>query len=349
MKIKIYLLIILLFGFTFAVYGQTLLVENFDYPAGDSIGAHGWVAFSGSVNNILVKSPGLVYTNYPLSGIGNCCHLSNNGIDNYKSSSAIITSGNVYISFMVKIDSVQPIGDYFLALLPSNSTTNYFARVFAKDTLGALYFGVSKSSISTTTFLPTWGTTGFSLGTTYLIILKYTFNTGSNTDDVVSLFVFTSPNLPATEPSTPYAGPVTTTQTDPQDFGRVALRQGSASIAPTLDVDGIKVSLTWGDILLSLKNNETKPTNFLLLQNYPNPFNNETIVRFSLPELNYKGNVTLKIFDFLGREVMTLIDKPFVAGDYEYRLNADGLASGMYFYKLTAGEFSEMKKMVIIK
>ncbi len=331
MKIKIYLLAILVFCCSFAIYPQTLLVENFNYPAGDSIGAHGWVAFSGGVNNILVKSPGLVYTNYPLSGIGNCCRLSNNGIDNYKNSSTIITSGTVYVSFMVKIDSVKPIGDYFLALLPSNSTTNYFARVFAKDTLGAVYFGVSKSSISTSTFLPTWGTTGFSLGTTYLIILKYTFNTGSTTDDVVSLFVFTSPNLPATEPATPYAGPVTTTQTDPQDFGRVALRQGSASIAPTLDLDGIKTTLTWNDILLDLKNYQTSVTDFRLFQNYPNPFNSETIISFNLPVLSYAGNVTLKIYDLLGKEISTLIDMPLNSGAYEFKLNANSLSSWNVF------------------
>ncbi|MCX7833318.1 MAG: T9SS type A sorting domain-containing protein [Ignavibacteria bacterium] len=349
MKIKIYFLLLLFLCISVTGNTQTLLVENFNYPAGDSIGAYGWVAFSGSVNNILVKSPGLIYTNYPLSGIGNCCRIRNNGIDNYKNSSAIITSGNIYVSFMVKVDSVQGIGDYFLALLPSNSTTNYFARVFAKDTLGALYFGVSKSSISTTTFLPTWGTTGFNLGTTYLIILKYTFNTGSTTDDVVSLFVFTSPNLPLTEPSTPYAGPVTTTQTDPQDFGRVALRQGTASIAPTLDLDGIKVALTWSDILLGLKNNRTMLSSFELFQNYPNPFNNETIIRFNLPEINNNSNVTLKIFDIMGREVLTLINNPLNAGSYEYRLNANELSSGMYYYKLSAGEYSEIKKMVVVK
>lgn len=349
MKNKIYLLILFLFTFYCSTYAQTILVENFNYPAGDSIGSYGWVAFSGNVNNIKVKSPGLVYTNYPLSGIGNCCRLSNNGIDNYKSSSAIITTGTIYVSFMVKIDSVQSIGDYFLALLPSNSTTNYFARVFAKDTLGAVYFGVSKSAISASTFLPTWGTTGFSLGTTYLIILKYTFNTGSNTDDVVSLFVFTSPNLPATEPSTPYAGPVTTTQTDPQDFGRVALRQGSATIAPTLDLDGIKTALTWIDILLNANNNAVTITDFRLMQNFPNPFNNETIIKFTLPLSNYSGNVTLKLFDFIGREVSTLLDAPMAPGEYEYRLNASDLSSGMYFYKLTVGNFSEVRKMILIK
>ncbi len=348
MNNKIYLLIVFVFLFSFSAYPQTLLIENFNYPAGDSIGAHGWVAFSGGVNNILVKSPGLVYTNYPLSGIGNCCRLSNNGIDNYKNSSTIITSGSVYVSFMVKIDSVQPTGDYFLALLPSNSTTNYFARVFAKDTLGAVYFGVSKSSISSTN-LPAWGTTGFSLGTTYLVIVKYTFNSGSTTDDEVRLYVFTSPNLPSTEPATPYAGPVTTTQTDPQDFGRVALRQGSATIAPSLDLDGIRTTLTWGDILVNLKNQPAYVSGFELMQNYPNPFNNETIIKFTLPSLNYYGNVSLKVYDLLGKEVLTLLNEPLEAGSYEYKFNASELSSGTYFYKLSAGDFSEIKKMVLIK
>lgn len=231
------------------INAQITLTENFDYPAGDSIGAHGWITFSGSVNNIKVKSPGLVYTNYILSNIGNCARVSNNGIDSYKSGDSI-NSGAVYISFMVKVDSARSTGDYFIALLPNNSTTTYFLRIFAKDTLGGLCFGVSKYSTNATT-LPVWGTTTFSYGVTYLIVGKYKFNTTSTTDDEVSLFVFTDPNVPLTEPPTPYAGPVTTTQTDVTNLSRIALRQGSATIAPSLDIDGIQGGHTWSDLFPS--------------------------------------------------------------------------------------------------
>ncbi|MBZ0202734.1 MAG: T9SS type A sorting domain-containing protein, partial [Ignavibacteria bacterium] len=83
-----------------------------------------------------------------------------------------------------------------------------------------------------------------------------------------------------------------------------------------------------------------------LSQNYPNPFNPSTKIDFSLPN---SSNVELKIFDVLGREVYTLLNEEFAAGNYSVDFNASELPSGMYFYKLTSGEFSEVKKMVLIK
>ena len=77
MKIKSLLSVLFLFMFVMSLNSQTLFIENFDYPAADSIGAHGWVAFSGSTNTILVTSPGLTYTGYPNSGIGNACAAAN--------------------------------------------------------------------------------------------------------------------------------------------------------------------------------------------------------------------------------------------------------------------------------
>ncbi|MDD5363649.1 MAG: hypothetical protein PHN88_16115 [Ignavibacteria bacterium] len=246
MKLKIWFTVVLFYCAFISLNAQVTFTENFDYPAGDTIGAHGWTGFSGNTNNIKIKSPGLAFTNYILSNIGNCARLSNNGLDNYKNADSIY-SGNLYVSFMVKVDSARAIGDYFLAMLPTSSTTNYYLRVFVKDTLGGICFGVSKSSINSST-LPAWGSTVFPYGTTCLVIAKYKFNTGSTTDDEVSLYAFSS-NLPATEPGTPYAGPITTTQTDATLLNRVAVRQGSVSIAPSLDIDGIQVSRTWGDFV----------------------------------------------------------------------------------------------------
>ena len=89
-----------------------------------------------------------------------------------------------------------------------------------------------------------------------------------------------------------------------------------------------------------------QPESFKLFQNYPNPFNPGTIINYTLPN---SGNVTLKIYNILGDEVATLINEVKPAGNYEVEFNANGLASGIYFYQLKAGEFVQTKKMILMK
>ncbi len=88
------------------------------------------------------------------------------------------------------------------------------------------------------------------------------------------------------------------------------------------------------------------PTEFALGQNYPNPFNPSTTINYELPASNF---VTLKIYDLVGKEVMTLVNEKLDAGRYSATFNGSNLASGMYFYKITAGEFTFVRKMVLIK
>lgn len=90
------------------------------------------------------------------------------------------------------------------------------------------------------------------------------------------------------------------------------------------------------------------PDKFVLKQNYPNPFNPGTKIVFDIPE-SVKGNVTLKIYDMLGKEIAVLIDKHLAPGSYEYDFTANDLSGGIYFYTLTAGSFAETKRMVLVK
>ncbi len=83
-----------------------------------------------------------------------------------------------------------------------------------------------------------------------------------------------------------------------------------------------------------------------LYQNYPNPFNPTTTIEFSLPRSGY---TTLKVFNTLGEEVATLVAENVSAGRYKVEWNADGLASGIYLYRLQAREFVETKKLVLLK
>lgn len=93
------------------------------------------------------------------------------------------------------------------------------------------------------------------------------------------------------------------------------------------------------------------PTAFAVYQNYPNPFNPTTIIRYSVPALSL---VSIKLFDLLGKEVMTILNEEKSPGNYEIELNASssdlgGLASGVYVYKFQTGSFTQSKKMILLR
>ncbi len=88
------------------------------------------------------------------------------------------------------------------------------------------------------------------------------------------------------------------------------------------------------------------PTVYGISQNYPNPFNPTTTITYQIPTNTF---VTLKVYDILGKEITTLVYKEMKAGSYTVNFDASQLSGGMYFYKLTAGNFSEVKKMMVLK
>jgi predicted acyl esterase len=88
------------------------------------------------------------------------------------------------------------------------------------------------------------------------------------------------------------------------------------------------------------------PSEFSLQQNYPNPFNPTTNIKFNIPK---RDNVTLKVFNILGKEVATLVKENLKAGTYEVKFDGGNLSSGIYFYKLETQSYKETKKMVLIK
>jgi hypothetical protein len=85
---------------------------------------------------------------------------------------------------------------------------------------------------------------------------------------------------------------------------------------------------------------------FHLFQNYPNPFNNSTIIRYSI---NEESHVRIKVFDVIGREVEELVNETKSSGNYEVYFDANSLPSGIYFYQLNAGNFSDTKKLILLK
>lgn len=104
----------------------------------------------------------------------------------------------------------------------------------------------------------------------------------------------------------------------------------------------IKYSQTTGVVNTS----SLVPSKYLLEQNYPNPFNPSTKINFSLPKSSF---VTLKVFDLSGKEVSNLVNRNLSAGTYEADFNAANLTSGIYFYRLETDNFSETRKMMLVK
>ena len=93
-------------------------------------------------------------------------------------------------------------------------------------------------------------------------------------------------------------------------------------------------------------NSGSLPHTYSLFQNYPNPFNPTTTISFSLAQQSF---VSLKVFDVTGREVSTIVSKQLQEGSYTQQWNAANMSSGVYFYRLQAGLFTEMKKLLLLK
>ena len=114
----------------------------------------------------------------------------------------------------------------------------------------------------------------------------------------------------------------------------------------------------WTDKIVSVSSGETDgnliPQKFALSQNYPNPFNPNTTIKYSIPSVASGfslSNVTLKVYDILGREVATLVNEQQKPGYYEVQFTSNNvqLTSGVYFYRIQAGDFVETKKMILLR
>jgi hypothetical protein len=109
----------------------------------------------------------------------------------------------------------------------------------------------------------------------------------------------------------------------------------------------LRARMRWNQIVTDTGLEQTLPRNFALYQNYPNPFNIETNIKFDLPET---ADVTVEIFDVLGKRVKVLVNnEKFDAGTKIVKFRADDLPSGVYFYRVRAGKFSAVNKMVLLK
>ena len=102
----------------------------------------------------------------------------------------------------------------------------------------------------------------------------------------------------------------------------------------------------YNDILKTIFKESSVPFFYSLKQNFPNPFNPTTTIEYEIPTNTY---VVMKLYDILGREVRTLVNVPLKAGKYSLKVDASSLSNGVYFYTLSAKDFFDVKKMVVVK
>jgi len=324
-------------------FAQPLLVENFNYTANSPLTSNGWTAHSGIGSNpILVYSPGLTYTGYAGSGIGNAAKVDTAGED-VNRTFAPQTSGPVYTAFMIRVMKATTAGDYFFHLSIDSLNTYYFnMRTHIKrDASNNVAIGIGKTTRDTS-----FSGFSYALNTTYLVVLKWQINAGDSNDQL-SMFVLSS-GVPGTEPTSPTIGPVSPAISDPPSIGSVALRQGSAANAPRVIIDGIRVATSWAGAVSGIEENQ--PINQLANNNlviYPNPIRAGSYnITLSNVE-HYKG---VKIYDAIGNLVKTLPTSGASHLSWDARNDAGNLVTpGIYIVVLETENISQTAKVLVTK
>ena len=129
---------------------------------------------------------------------------------------------------------------------------------------------------------------------------------------------------------------------------------GITAVRSVSDAVQIFYENNFGYPIVSVEDEEPVVSNFKLEQNFPNPFNPSTKIKFTIPsvitsEAKQSQFVILKVYDILGNELVTLVNKELSPGEYEVEFDASTFPSGIYFYTLHAGSYFETKKMVLMK
>ncbi len=223
--------------------GTVLMSEDFAYTSGTALTANGWAETSAGVNPVSVSSPGLAYTGYAGSGVGNAATMAASGQDVSRSFTAV-TSGSVYAAFLVNVASSTTGGDYFFHLM-NFGTTTFRGRVYTRKDAASNNFAFG---LGRTNGTPVYTGTTYAPGTTYLVVVKYVYVAGAS-NDPVELFVNPVPG--SAEPGSPTLSATDADATEPAQLSGVGLRQGGASTGSTQQIDGIRVATTWAEAVSS--------------------------------------------------------------------------------------------------
>jgi len=241
-----FLAIILFSSLTFS---QAVFIEDFDYPAGNNITSHGWVATAlpGS-NPVKIVSPGLTFSGYINSNIGNAVELKAiaSAEDVKKTFTGIGEGNTVYVTYILKVSSSASFGpSNFISLTDGIFEGMSIAAVHVSGSTYSLFLQFRTNADFV--YSPT-----LNYNTSYLIVMKYEIISGED-NDVMSLFVFSS-SIPALEPATPdltLSSAIDASGSDPSKIDGIFLQQISSGA--TCIIDGIRIATTWANAPLPVE------------------------------------------------------------------------------------------------
>ena len=222
-----------------------LFTDDFSYVAGTTLLSNGYNASGNppdTSNKQKVTATGLSYIGSPSSNIGNAVALKRNGEDVNKAfTTPSLTSGTVYASMLVRVDTARASGDYFFNFGPTPIGGDLKGRIFVKPNGTGIQFGVTKSTGNTAAI---FDPTVYTIGTTYLLVARYAIIAGAANDE---FRLYVNPTLGGTEPTTGNAVALST-EADAASIGSYNLRQGSATNAANLVLDGIRIGTTYASV-----------------------------------------------------------------------------------------------------
>jgi sialate O-acetylesterase len=291
------LAITLIINSMYVLNAQNILIgENFEMVAGSTVsGQNDWTAGATSTNRVIVASEGLTYPDYPGSGVGLAASFIPT-TDRIQRTFAGSMTGSYFYSFLIKV-SAAGSGDFFAGFF-SNSA--FRGRVYLKSDGNGFQFGLTKTTTGPVVYT---SSTPYSFGTTYLIVVQYKFNSGSGTDDEVSMYI--NPDLTAASPGTPTVGPLTDTGNDVT--ANVFALQGRAN-SGTFILDGLKVAPDWASI-----RGEASKNHFIELPKFISP---NMVLQRETP-LQFRGwgseNDTIKVT--LNRQGILYADSAVIGTD----------------------------------
>lgn len=267
-------------------YSQPLFVENFNFPVRDSLEGIGNWDRSGpnTGRKIKVVSPGLNFPGYLCSGIGNTSYFSNIPLSDVNIHGFTPqTSGTVYMSFMLRVDSLSAASTegFNICLDEWGGSTNFNTKVFIKKLSSSTFnLGIKKYDQ-----VIKYSPVVYSKNTTYLVICSYTFLAGLN-NDIARLYVSTS-GVPATEPVSPVAAD--SAGGDVDDIGEVILSNSFIQDqlpGSTVKIDGIRIGTSWAATLFQPYNVQLNLK--ALIQGFYNSSTNKMVKDTARVFLRYK-------------------------------------------------------------
>ena len=329
------------------IVGQNGLIL-YSSNAGSSWNVNGTAGVSVNLADIqFVKTEGVTSDTGYIAGVnGTLLRTTNGGVT--WSQVPVITSNNLYFVHFVG-QNTGFVGGYNVAIKTTNAGVNWttvtpapnmeLSRADFKDSDNGIIVGGTDISNDGVIYRTSNGGANWSEYLTPFEALKSViYLTNGNISIVgnngIILMSYTNGNNWEIQTS-----PVTTFLRDSYFV--------DTSTAYAVGNSGTIIKTTSAGVIINVHQISSEiPSSFRLYQNYPNPFNPSTNFWFDIP---VSGLVSLKIYDSLGREVKTVLNKVLQAGRYEYTYQGENIPSGLYFYTLTANDFSQTMKMILVK